>query len=91
MPVDDHPVHPHGQRSAPLAGCHSKPRTVPPLQVWDTVYIDNPDRSFSRIPKAVWVEHTMSTKCRQVATLPECEGCTAEKDVEYIERMRGVK
>lgn len=91
MPVDDYPVHPHGQRSVPLAGCYNKPRTVPPLQVWDIDTVRNPDGSFSRIPKVRWIEHTMSTKCRQIVVLPECEGCTSEKDEEYIEKMRGVK
>lgn len=75
MPVEDHPVHAHGKRTAPTAGCHNKARSVPPLQAWDTEFIDNPDGSFVRVPRVQWVEHRMSTLCQQDGSLPECRGC----------------
>ena len=34
------------------------------------------------------ITHTASTKCRQILALPECEGCSAEKDHEYINKMK---
>lgn len=37
------------------------------------------------------VAHTMSHLCRQIHPLPECEGCTAEKDMDYIEKMKEVE
>jgi hypothetical protein len=39
----------------------------------------------------VGIPHTMSHLCRQIHPLPECEGCTAEKDMDYINKMRAVK
>jgi hypothetical protein len=40
------------------------------------------------IQKMTWTPHTLSTDCRQTTELPECLGCLAPKDWEYINRMR---
>ena len=38
----------------------------------------------------VWVPDVLSEHCRQTlfAELPFCEGCTREKDVEYLEKWK---
>lgn len=88
MPVEDHPVHAHGQRPAGhRAGCWNVPRTLPPTRtVGDAIMLpDRVIRTHTEIP------HTMSHLCRQIHPLPECEGCTAEKDMDYIEKMKEVE
>ena len=75
MPVEDHPVHPHGQRSVPLAGCYNKPRTVPPLQVLDMEIYHGGNGEIIRIQKERFIAHRMTTLCQQDGTLPECAGC----------------
>jgi hypothetical protein len=88
MPVEDHPIHKHGKRqSGHRAGCWNKPRTVPPARICDDA-IMLPGRV---IRINVGIPHTMSHLCRQIHPLPECEGCTAEKDMDYINKMRAVK
>lgn len=88
MPVEDHPIHKHGKRqSGHRAGCWNKPRTVPPARICDDA-IMLPGRV---IRINVGIPHTMSHLCRQIHPLPECEGCTAEKDMYYINKMRAVK
>jgi hypothetical protein len=78
-------IHAHGQRPAVhRAGCWNKPRTVPPPRIVDDA-IMLPDRVI-RIKTEI--PHAMSHLCRQISPLPECEGCTAEKDHEYINRMK---
>lgn len=69
------------------AGCWSKPRILPPDRIVDDA-IMRPERV---IRTYAVVPHAMSYLCRQIHPLPECAGCTAEKDVEYIEKMRKVK
>ena len=87
MPVDDHPVHPRTiQGAGAQYGCHSDKRpNGMAAGYYAETRVYTPDGMFSK--KLVWIPHNMSTKCRQINNLPECEGCTAEKDVEYIERM----
>lgn len=88
MPVEDHPIHKHGKRqSGHRAGCWNKPRTVPQARICDDA-IMLPGRV---IRINVGIPHTMSHLCRQIHPLPECEGCTAEKDMDYINKMRAVK
>lgn len=38
-----------------------------------------------------FVPDTMSPLCRQIDALPECVGCEKPKDLEYIEKMKGLK
>lgn len=85
MPVEDHPVHPHGVRSSDhRASCFDKPRVREDCWVQDGWFPDG--RRFM-----VRIEDTGSFGCRQILDLPECAGCTAEKDLEYINKMRNLK
>lgn len=64
-------------------GCYDKPREC-------TGYLAKNGVSSDGRFKFIWIAHTMSVKCRQMDNLPECEGCMAEKDHEYIERMKSL-
>jgi len=91
MPVADHPVHPHGVRPAGhKAGCHN--RTGLTRGYWARDGLDMQTDVESgvtyAIQKMTWTPHTLSTDCRQTTELPECLGCLAPKDWEYINRMR---
>lgn len=92
MAVEEHPVHNSTKRIIPRAGCHSRA----PLQdgywardgyTWEGVDDFNPVAAM----RYVWVVNTHSKLCRQIYDLPECAGCKAPKDHEYIERMKGLK
>lgn len=37
-----------------------------------------------------FVPDNLSEHCRQINLLPECVGCKATKDVEYIDRMKAL-
>lgn len=82
MPVEDHPVHPSTQHAVPISGCNSR---NPMHDSYGTLI-----RDFTQgVPRGLrpWrVPHKMSTLCRQIhyATLPECRGCQAPKDMTYI-------
>lgn len=78
MPVEDHPVHDSVKRTQPRAGCYNRTGFAPGRWVMDG--------TLKR-----WLPHTASKKCRQILALPECEGCVAPKDHEYIEKMRNLK
>ena len=91
MPVDDHPVHPHGQRSTYRAGCYNRKEVPLDSGFWVQDGWITTDSGQPYQAKFVWVSFKMSTKCRQINVLPECEGCTAPKDKEYLERMRELK
>jgi hypothetical protein len=84
MPVEDTKAHPSTVRTAYRAGCHSRKGFVKGYMAQDGWNYDG-TRRMKVVP------HTMSIACRQILPLPECEGCTAEKDHEYIEKMRGMK
>ena len=89
MPVEDHPVHPHGFRETYRAGClHRGPPAAGywAHDGWMVTALGQPYQA-----RFAWVPFTMSTKCRQIVELPECSGCTAEKDAEYIQRMTSIK
>lgn len=90
MPVEDNNPHPTTVRSADhRASCFNQPRPTGDSGYWTQdgweIGINNTH------PHMVWVPFTMSRGCRQLLPLPECEGCDAEKDMEYIERMVGLK
>lgn len=84
MPVENTKAHPSTVRTAYRAGCHSRKGFVKGYMAQDGWW-ENGKR------RMVFVPNTMSRACRQIHPLPECEGCTAEKDHEYIEKMRGMK
>lgn len=83
MPVLDHPIHDKVKHDKPPSGCFNRRWMQDSYFVLVRKYDDL--GRYKLVSQKV--EHTMSTKCRQINNLPECEGCTAEKDVEYIERM----
>lgn len=86
MPVEDHEIHPSTQRDSSFRyGCHNNPKKSTGYFAPDRRY--KPDGTFYVIQ--VRIPHTMSTKCRfdMYNSDPQCEGCTVEKDVEYLERM----
>ena len=84
MPVVDHAVHPLTQHPKVISGCYSRKGMKPGYWCYVRQYLV--DGRYELVD--TWIPHTMSTKCRQINNLPECEGCTAEKDVAYIERMK---
>lgn len=87
-PVEDHPVHASG-RIGPghRAKCHGRTGMADGYWARGGMLL-GPSGTPTGVYSMVWVDHTMSTQCRQILDLPECEGCTAPKDVEYIKRMR---
>lgn len=88
MPVEDTPVHPKTKHDRPMAGCYNA--GPPRAGYWVLTRRWCPvDEAYDLAPE--FVEHRMSTKCRQTLQLPECEGCTADKDVEYIEKWKEAK
>ena len=84
MPVDDHEVHARVIHEKPPAGCYSRQDFKPAYFVIERYYFD--DGTYEM--RGTWIPHMMSTRCRQDMPLPECEGCTADKDVEYLEKSR---
>ena len=84
MPVVDHAVHPLTQHSKVISGCYNRKGMKHGYWCYVRQYFD--DGNFMMTYE--YIPHTMSTKCRQINNLPECEGCTAEKDVAYIEQMK---
>jgi len=89
MPVEDHEVYVHGKRAeGHRAGCYNRTGFNPGFWAQDGWEEDS--GSLMAHPHWVWVPYIMSTKCRQINDLPECEGCTAEKDVEYITKMKAL-
>lgn len=81
MAVEDTPVHESGKRDKPRAGCFDRQPFAHQRCVQDGWLPDGRRRM-------VLLLHTASTKCRQILDLPECEGCSAEKDHEYINKMK---
>lgn len=92
MPVLDHPTHaavikPVGRKY----GCHSRTGFADGFWAKDGVMVvdvlrDTPITGY----KMTHIKHTMSRACRYdgMDADPSCEGCTAEKDREYLERMK---
>lgn len=87
MPVEDHPISDKVRHTKHPAGCYNSGPPDDGYYAKDRKYTSD-GRWFNEL---VWIPHKMSTKCRQTLQLPECDGCTAEKDVEYIERMTALK
>lgn len=83
MPVEDKPVHPHGQRGdGHRNSCHNRQTYKKFLEVQNGWYPDG-RRKMKVIP------FIMSPDCRydQRANDPLCEGCNVVSDVAYLERM----
>lgn len=86
MPVEDHPVHDKVKRDSSFRyGCHNNPKKASGYWAIDRTY--RSDGTF--FLHNVFIPHTMSIKCRfdMYNNDPQCEGCTVEKDTEYLERM----
>jgi hypothetical protein len=75
------------KRDTYRAGCFNSGPAAEGYYAMDRMYY--PDGKWSI--KLVWVPHVMSKNCRQIYTLPECVDCTAIKDTDYINRMKGLK
>ncbi len=92
MAVEDHPVHESVRHVNLRAGCHSKPPASGGYYAMHREY--RPDGSFTN--EQVWIPNNMSRTCRQTGEyrngqweeLDECKGCTAERDWEFINKMR---
>lgn len=90
MPVENHEVHAKVKIAADTPyGCHSREGFATGYFAPDRRY--KPDGTFylvqTRIP------HAMSKACRSFYlwdTDPRCAGCTAEKDIEYSNKMRSL-
>ena len=86
MPVEDHEVHESTKRdSTSRYGCHNKPKKGGGYWAIDRTY--RSDGTF--FLHNVFIPHAMSIKCRfdMSETDPQCQGCTVEKDTEYLDRM----
>ena len=86
MPVEDHEVHELVKHDKPPAGCYNREYWADGYYSLTRRYLY--DGRYEFVDE--WIPHTMSNKCRQVNNLLECEGCLAEKDTDYIERMRNI-
>ena len=86
MPVEDHFIHPSTViNSSHRPGCYNKSRERTGYWVQDGW-----DHSHWPVSTPMWVfiKDTGSLGCRQIVDLPECSGCTSQKDHAYIEKMR---
>ena len=86
-PVEDHDVHEKVKISLDKPyGCHSRKGFATHYSAPNRKYRE--DGSFSLTRKKI--KHVMSKQCRSFYlwdTDPRCSGCTADKDVEYRDRM----
>lgn len=67
-------------------GCHSKPRKHHGYIAPDRVYSGMTFRN-----SYTFIKNEMSNKCRNFYLWdldPKCDGCTVERDVDYMERMK---
>lgn len=87
MPVLTHETHASVIKTNPRYGCNSRaPFHESYIAKICTAYRWNGEV----IQIASPIKHTMSTGCRYDAqdTDPGCAGCTAEKDAEYVGKIR---
>lgn len=87
MAVENTPVHESGKRTKFRAGCYNRKCLGGGYWAKDGLLLDHSAGTTGRYLMK-WISHTASTKCRQILDLPECEGCSTEKDHEYINRMK---
>lgn len=86
MPVADHPVHERVRHDKPPSGCYNREYWSDGYYLLTRQYLYDGRYEFVD----TWIPHNMSTKCRQINTLPECVDCQAEKDQDYIDRMKSL-
>lgn len=89
MPVLDHAVHESVIKTTTEAGCHNRKPFAAGYYAKDGWDVDPVTKT--GVQRFIWIPHGNSTKCRQRARLPECAGCTAPKDVDYLTRMQHVR
>ena len=91
MPVEDHEVHESVKIAADKPyGCHSRESFDLSYYAPDRVYRANGTFYVVQTP----IIHKMSSLCRNFYlwdTDPRCAGCTSGKDIEYADKMRGLK
>jgi len=91
MPVEDHETHEKVKIAADKPyGCHSRKGMGAGYYAPDRRY--RPDGTYHLV--LTFIPHAMSTSCRSFYlwdTDPRCKGCTAEKDTEYADKMRGIE
>lgn len=90
MPVEEIPVHEKVKIAEDTPyGCHSRTGFGAGYFAPDRRY--KPDGTYYQI--LTRIPHTMSTRCRSFYlwdTDPRCKGCTADKDVEYADKMKAL-
>lgn len=90
-PVEEHEVHEKVRITADKPYlCNSRDGFSKGYYAPDRVY--RPDGTFHLIQ--VWIPFAMSTACRNFYiwdTDPRCGGCTSDKDIEYANKMIGMK
>lgn len=85
-PVEDRPIHPSVIKTDIRAGCHSMPRVAHGAGYWIKERKYNLDGTYDMVD--TWIPYTFSYGCRQNLPLPECEGCTSTKDIEWMEKWK---
>lgn len=91
MPVEDHEVHEKVKIDNSFRyGCNSIKRTAGMYMAPDRRY--KPDGTYYVIQ--IPIRHVLSTDCRNFYlwdTDGGCTDCTAPRDLEYAEKMKGLK
>lgn len=100
-PVEDHDVHESTRKTLRQnGGCYNRKFLGDTYKVIKPLMTENNSGPASDYGKPIFaikvIENRMTRLCRQVGErinkvwveLPECVGCTAEKDIEYINKMR---
>lgn len=83
MPVADHEVHDKVKHDKPTAGCFNRRPLDRKHGYW--VYVRKYFTDGNFMMNYEYIEDKLSKTCRQVLPLPECEGCTSEKDEKYLD------
>lgn len=87
-PVEDHEVHEKVRIDIDKPyGCHSRTGLANGYYAPDRVYRAD-GKTWDNVK--VFIKNAMSTSCRSFYlwdTDPRCAGCTADKDIEYRDRM----
>jgi hypothetical protein len=87
MPVLTHETHASVVKTNPRYGCNSRAPFKDGYWAKAGIVIGS---HLEAAIKMAWTKHTMSTACRYDGqdTDPGCAGCTAEKDAEYVGKIR---
>ena len=75
-------------------GCWNRKPTEQGYWAKDGYRMEQHEGQMYGVQKWVWVEHVMSSKCRNYylwETDPKCVGCEVAKDVAYQRRMEKMK